>query len=120
MVIDYSLTLFPEPQTQASVVVQSPEALKNQDILGLIFQHFDHQPGLPTVAQNRKNLLSAAKTCKAFLEPALDLLWRVLPSLLPLLLLLPSAEVENGQYVSSLLSIKCLLLTSIYLFNEVR
>ena len=72
----------------------------NEDILHLIFENFDLRPGSPTATQTRKDLLSAAKTCKAFVEPALNSLWRVLPSLLPLLLLLPSAEVSNGRYVS--------------------
>jgi hypothetical protein len=102
-VIEYSLTQFPEPQHPGRVV-QTPEALRDEDFLGLIFQHFDLQPGSPTVAQSRKDLFSAAKTCKAFVEPALDLLWRILPSIIPLLLLLPSAEVDNGRYVSSVLS----------------
>jgi hypothetical protein len=102
-----ALTLFPEPQCR---VIQT---LKNQDILSLIFQHFDLQPGSRTVAQTRKYLFSAAKTCKAFVEPALDSLWRVLPSLLPLLLLLPSAEIKNGHYVS-FLKIPCPLLSSTY------
>ena len=66
----------------------------------MIFEHFDLQPGSPTISQIRKDLLSAAKTCKAFVEPALNSLWRVLPSLLPLFLLLPSAEVRNNHYVS--------------------
>ena len=105
VVIECSLTLFPEPQSCVGVIPgQTPEALKNQDILSLIFQHFDLQPGSQTVAQTRKDLFSAARTCKAFVEPALDSLWRVLPSLLPLLLLLPSAEVSNGRYVSSISS----------------
>ena len=73
----------------------------NEDILHLIFENFDLQPGSPTIAQTRKDLLLAAKTCKAFVEPALNSLWRVLPSLLPLLLLLPSAEVRDRCYVSS-------------------
>ena len=94
----YPLIQFPEPQNR------TPEALKNEDILGLIFQHFDLEPGSQTVAQSRKDLFSAAKTCKAFVEPALDLLWSILPSLLPLLLLLPSAEIDNDHYVSSILS----------------
>jgi hypothetical protein len=72
----------------------------NEDILHLVFEHFDLQPGSPTIAQTRKDLFSAAKTCKAFVEPALNSLWRVLPSLLPLLLLLPSAEVRINHYVS--------------------
>ena len=78
MVIECSLTLFPEPQNR---VFQTPEALMNQDILSLIFKHFDLEPGSQTVAQSRKDLFSAAQTCKAFVEPALDSLWRVIPSL---------------------------------------
>ena len=72
----------------------------NEDVLHLIFEHFDLQPGSQTAAQTRKDLLSVAKACKKFVEPALNSLWRVLPSFLPLLLLLPSAEVVNGNYVS--------------------
>ena len=83
-----------------SRIIQTPEALLNKDILHAIFEHFDLQPGSDTVAQARKDLLSAAKTCKAFVEPALNSLWRVLPSFLPLLLLLPSAEVHNNHLVS--------------------
>ncbi|KAF8802008.1 hypothetical protein BYT27DRAFT_6776524 [Phlegmacium glaucopus] len=70
----------------------------NEDILNLIFKHFDFEPSSPTATQTRKDLLSAAKACKAFTEPALNSLWRVLPSLLPLLLLLPSAEIVNGEF----------------------
>jgi hypothetical protein len=76
------------------------ESRQNQDILNLIFEHFNFQPGSKTAAQTRKDLLSAAKVCKAFVEPAMNSLWRILPSLLPLLLLLPSAEVSNNRYVS--------------------
>ena len=79
----------------------------NDDILHLIFEHFDLQPACdsPRTTQTRKNLLSAAKTCKAFVEPALNLLWRVLPSLSPLLLLLPLAKIINNHYVSPRLSL---------------
>jgi hypothetical protein len=72
----------------------------NEDILYMMFEHFDLQPGSESTRQTRTNLLSAAKVCKAFLEPALKSLWRILPSLLPLLLLLPSARVVNNQFVS--------------------
>ena len=88
-------TFSPEvPQVQVGI------ADLNEDILHLIFENFDLHPGSPTAARTRKDLLSAAKACKAFAEPALNSLWRVLPSLLPLLLLLPSAEVVNNEYVS--------------------
>ena len=72
----------------------------NEDILYLIFEHFDLQPGSKSAPQTRTDLLSAAKVCKAFSEPALKSLWRVLPSLLPLLLLIPSAKVVNDRFVS--------------------
>ena len=79
----------------------------NDDILHLIFERFDLQPASDstTTTQTRKDLLSAAKTCKAFVEPALNSLWRVLPSLSPLLLLLPSAKIINNHYVSLTLSL---------------
>ncbi|KAF8802007.1 hypothetical protein BYT27DRAFT_7113611 [Phlegmacium glaucopus] len=77
----------------------------NKDVLHLIFEHFDFQPGSPTAAQTRKDLFSAARTCKAFVEPALNSLWRIIPSLLPLLLLLPSAEVSNNYFFADDLSI---------------
>ena len=76
----------------------------NEDILRLVFEHFNLRPGLQSTAQTRRDLLSAAKVCKNFSEPALSVLWSVLPSLLPLLMLLPSAEVKLDHYVSSILS----------------
>ena len=95
-------------------MVDPPEALMDHDILTLIFEHFDLQAGSNDNARTRKDLLAAAKTCKAFVEPALNQLWRVLPSLLPLLLLLPSAQVNNNHYVShTLFSCLSCRLTSI-------
>ena len=38
----------------------------NEDILHLIFEHFDLEPGSQSPPQTRKDLLSAAKVCKAF------------------------------------------------------
>lgn len=50
---------------------------------------------------SRKYLLDAALVCRSFSEPALDLLWRSMESLRPLLNLLPKShlEVMDGQYV---------------------
>ena len=48
----------------------------------------------------KKALFYAAQACRVFIEPSLDALWRVLPSLLPLLKLLPSFRVENDVGVS--------------------
>ena len=72
----------------------------NEDILHLIFEHFDLYPGSKSAPQARIDLLSAGQVCKHFSEPALKALWKILPSVIPLFLLLPSARVVNDQFVS--------------------
>ena len=53
----------------------------------------------------RDGLLSLALTSKRFLEPALDLLWRTMNSIMPLLNLLGEClRWDSGEYVSSLYS----------------
>ena len=49
---------------------------------------------------SKQNLLLVALTCKSFLEPALDRLWRSLDSLFPLLKILPSFTQSDGTHVS--------------------
>ena len=44
-------------------------------------------------------LLNAALTCKDFLNVALDALWEEMYSLVPLLKLLPTLQVEDKAYV---------------------
>jgi hypothetical protein len=53
-------------------------------------------------------LFNTALTCKDFLHPALDALWKELHSLMPLLKLLPSLQIEDQAYVCAhvLLSIR--------------
>ncbi|KAH9479398.1 hypothetical protein JR316_0007988 [Psilocybe cubensis] len=48
---------------------------------------------------DQRSLLFAAQTCKAWTDPALDLLWRRLHSLGPLLLLLPGITISNDEYI---------------------
>ncbi|KAF8967599.1 hypothetical protein BDZ97DRAFT_1916552 [Flammula alnicola] len=48
---------------------------------------------------DRSSLVSAARACKAWKDPALDFIWDRLFSFGPLLLLLPSVSVINGEYV---------------------
>ncbi|TRM57957.1 hypothetical protein BD626DRAFT_411351 [Schizophyllum amplum] len=43
-------------------------------------------------------LSAAARTCQAWKDPALDQLWRVLPSISPVLALLPQLKYEGKQY----------------------
>ena len=73
------------------------EIFENQDILDVIFEHFEHDQSLEAT---RKNLRLAALTSKAFLEPSMNSLWSSLDSLMPLLNLLPSFVPINNVYVS--------------------
>ncbi|KAF8428489.1 hypothetical protein L210DRAFT_3419307 [Boletus edulis BED1] len=66
-------------------------ALEIQEILLNIFEW-----------ERRDTLASLARTCHAFEEPALDLLWRVLPNLSPLARCLPDASYRLPGKVSQL------------------
>ncbi|KAI0962272.1 hypothetical protein AcV7_001152 [Taiwanofungus camphoratus] len=57
-------------------------ALQNNDILREIFQCLANRN--PTYHRNRKALVRSARVCKAFFDPALDVLWGSLDNLLPL------------------------------------
>ena len=85
------------------IIEKSPRqrAMENQDILGEIFSIISLDLETPgnNVSQTRKDLFYAARTCRTFLDPAINALWRVLPSLFPLLKLLPSFHTVNNQYV---------------------
>jgi hypothetical protein len=76
----------------------------NPDILDEICENLHDEPeeGGEATRTSKQNLLWAALTCKAFLEPALDRLWRTLDSLFPLLKILPSFTQSDGTYVSFL------------------
>lgn len=74
----------------------------NPDILDEICEHLhdeEFEDGELTQT-SKQNLLWAGLTCKAFLEPALDRLWRSFDSLFPLLRILPSFKQSDGTYVS--------------------
>ena len=75
--------------------------MENQDILGEIFSiiNLDLQTPGSNVSQTRKDLFYAARICHIFLDPAINALWRVLPSLFLLLKILPSFQMVNNQYV---------------------
>ncbi|KAF8142030.1 hypothetical protein EV363DRAFT_1150353 [Boletus edulis] len=68
-------------------------ALQLQEILLNIFGH--HYPGLDT-----SDLAALARTCRAFKEPALDVLWEDLNDLSPLLRCVPEAsrQISSGLY----------------------
>lgn len=76
--------------------------LSQEDVIREVFTflQLDDQKPFEHQGAGRKHLLSAALTCKSFLEPALEQLWRVLNSWHPLLSLLPSYTRVDGVYVS--------------------
>ncbi|KAF8869808.1 hypothetical protein BD779DRAFT_1681686 [Infundibulicybe gibba] len=63
-------------------------ALITEDILRQIFSHFDTTANSNDTADKRITLLHAALVCKAFMEPALDALWRSTSSIMPAMKLL--------------------------------
>ncbi|KAH6905693.1 hypothetical protein BKA70DRAFT_1430558 [Coprinopsis sp. MPI-PUGE-AT-0042] len=75
------------------VVAQMSDSPKDRvlfgcDLLPIVVEHLEgYNP----------SLLAVALTCKAFLEPALAILWRRIDSMEPILLLLPLAMVQ-GRY----------------------
>ncbi|KAF9472852.1 hypothetical protein BDN70DRAFT_886492 [Pholiota conissans] len=79
------------------------QVFRNEDLLELIFSLLDPEAYFGNIwdlePSTRQDLLSAALTCKAFLPPAMSLLWRMMESLLPLLKLIPSfTSVEPNNY----------------------
>ncbi|TFK73119.1 hypothetical protein BDN72DRAFT_247154 [Pluteus cervinus] len=62
----------------------------------------DYLAFIPT----RKIFLHTALSCHTFLEPSLNILWRSMHSIFPLLKLLPTEcfHERNGEYVSTNLS----------------
>ncbi|KAJ3514811.1 hypothetical protein NLJ89_g2149 [Agrocybe chaxingu] len=73
----------------------------NPDILDEICEYlsyeYDNDPD--DISRSRQVLLWVALTCRSFLEPALDRLWRSLDSLFPLLKVLPAFFQSDDTYV---------------------
>ena len=80
------------------------EIVRNHDILSVIFGFLvvDPTSAIDAVRERRRTLLNAALACEGLKEPALDALWSVLPSFMPLFRLLPSFALVNGIHVSYL------------------
>jgi hypothetical protein len=74
------------------------DVLRNLDLLELILSYLAEKH-LSKDGQQR--LLLAGLTCKAFFEPAMNLLWSEMDSLLPLLLVIPLVMEEEEIYVRS-------------------
>src|SRR3954470_12015108 len=71
-------------------ISQRKHALENVDILERIFEYFQDKIVIDTqyegdvLPSTRRNLLSASLTSKTFFEPAMNVLWRHIVSLLPI------------------------------------
>ncbi|KAI0763014.1 hypothetical protein C8Q74DRAFT_1293209 [Fomes fomentarius] len=89
-------------------------ALYNSDLLSQIFEYFARPPhsgssisiaeaAVHEVGYEELTLRSAARVCKAFVDPANRVLWRSIPSLLPLWLILPPLKrVRTAGYVEDI------------------
>lgn len=74
----------------------------NEDIISLVFQMLavNVTMDLDTKKKTRKMLYNMALLGRAFTGPALNSLWRVLPSMLPLFRLLPAFGLFGNTFVS--------------------
>ena len=93
-------------------------ALTIPDVLHKVFKYFATHPGLTTpgaemdpssnddseasVRAKRRTLAHAARTCKAFAEPASHVLWEVLDGFGPIVSVLKNAQV-SGAWTSAML-----------------
>jgi hypothetical protein len=73
-----------------------PLALVNTDVLREVLGQVACCEDYSERGAMRSNLLSAALCCRAFKEISLDLLWRTIYSIIPLLKILPGIqEIQN-------------------------
>ncbi|PPQ86105.1 hypothetical protein CVT25_003672 [Psilocybe cyanescens] len=86
------------------------QVLGNQDLLELAFSFFDIHPKhilFSPVKLNKnyrsdsKYLLWASMTCKAFFEPAMNVLWRSVDEWMPLIKLIPTLIKQGNVYTTS-------------------
>ncbi|KDR77258.1 hypothetical protein GALMADRAFT_437594 [Galerina marginata CBS 339.88] len=91
------------------MVSAQSQVLEDPNLLELIFLSFGiHTTGFVSgIASGRQipapdsqHLLWASLACKNFFNPAMDVLWKVMDSWLPLLQLLPTLKKSQNLYVS--------------------
>lgn len=68
-----------------------PSILSNPEVTAKVLEYILDTPN------GRRSLSRLARTCKAFKEPALNLLWRDLDSFLPLISLFPSGLMKRSR-----------------------
>ena len=80
-------------QTELDGITAKDSFLKNPELKAMTFSYLKND------ATSYRYLFNAALTCKDFLDVALDAIWKKLDSLVPLLKLLPTVQIEDGAYV---------------------
>ncbi|KAG6910799.1 hypothetical protein DXG01_007688 [Tephrocybe rancida] len=79
--------------------VDPPIASLTYDTLFRAFEFIQERPMLSTGITRSKQLYYAALTCKAFVNAALDHLWRSMNSIFPLVRILPMLDLVDGVYM---------------------
>ncbi|EAU90421.1 hypothetical protein CC1G_00805 [Coprinopsis cinerea okayama7 len=88
----------------ASPVTAARIVLSNSDLVGLILQQMELTLAVKRVWDDpnwdafRAEMVSYAFVSKAFCDPAMNIVWRCIPSLRPLVLLLPLFVIERDAY----------------------
>ena len=77
-------------------LAQMHHCLSVPEILSNIFQYVKC-----AIKEGPATLASAARTCKTFSEPALDILWRDQSSLMPLIKCLPANALKESRFSKS-------------------
>jgi len=94
----------------SGVVDLTTRLVLDYDILLLIFEQLELDEAETTIRTAISNptsvapetqLTHAATVCKSFFAPAMDIKWRKLGSLFPLLKVIPNFVKKGGAYVSA-------------------
>lgn len=86
-----------------------------QDILYDVFPHLDpgHYASREEIARVRQTLFRSALTCKNFTRPALNILWKHIPSEEPLLSLLFLYNIVQTTMTSHGAFVRCFTILSL-------
>ncbi|KAG6826245.1 hypothetical protein H0H92_000584 [Tricholoma furcatifolium] len=83
-------------EVETPIIVQPTTVLSlNYDVLIGVFEALKGTLS----SHGGKDLLSIAVVCTKFRDPAIDILWESMDSIIPLLRLLPPVELVNGVYM---------------------
>jgi len=90
------LSVAPESDVPLDTWAQD-KVFRRSDILEVISCHNRNPLTSPFTFSVRQDLFSTTSTCRGFLAPCMDILWRDLDSLLPVLRLFPDFTYVDGS-----------------------